>query len=307
MSDVSGTRKQPGNMRTPRSQDCAATDAGLYKESEEKSWDRFSRTYTKVALPEFHPYGRRLIEMSQLRRGMWVLDVATGPGEPALSIARRIGTAGTVVAIDFSMTMLRAAAARARKAGIANVRFHRMDAERLDLADMMFDRAFCRFGLMLMPNAERALAEIHRVLLPGGRLAVAVWSSQQKVNTLGIVRAALARHDAFHPPPGAPDFFRFGKAGALAKTLRHAGFQRIQCERMTVDWVFSGPAEFWNSMKQGPSLKRALSQIDPATRRTIKHEVLECLDRFVRGGKLRIPNEAVLAVATKWRRRLKPP
>jgi ubiquinone/menaquinone biosynthesis C-methylase UbiE len=272
---------------------------GAYKRNEEKSWDRFSRIYTKVALPEFHPFGRRLIEMARLRRGMWVLDVATGPGEPALSIAQRIGAGGMVVGIDFSARMVRMAAARAHKAGIRNVRFHRMDAERLELPDMTFERAFCRFGLMLMPDAGAALAEIHRVLTPGGRLAVAVWSSQPKVNTLGIVRAALLRRDAFNPPVGAPDFFRFGKAGTLEKTLRHAGFQRVQRERMTVEWIFSGPEEFWNSMKQGPSLRRALAQVSPADRRAIKRDVFERLGRFIRGGKLRIPNEAVLAVAIK--------
>lgn len=273
--------------------------AELYKKNEEKSWDRFSRIYMKVALPEFRPYGRRLIEMAQLRRGMWVLDVATGPGEPALTIARRIGIGGMVVGIDFSALMLRAAAARARKAGMTNVRFHRMDAERLELPDMMFERAFCRFGLMLMPQPGRALAEIHRVLTPGGRLALAVWSSRQKVNTLGIVRSALVRQHAFKPPVGAPDFFCFGKTERLERMLRHAGFRRIHCERMTVDWVFAGPVQFWNSMKQGPSLKRALTQISPPLRQAIKHDVFEHLERFVRNGKLRIPNEAVLAVATK--------
>jgi ubiquinone/menaquinone biosynthesis C-methylase UbiE len=274
-------------------------NAETYKKNEERSWNQFSGTYTKVALPEFHPYGRRLIEMAELRRGMWVLDVATGPGEPALTVARRIGARGMVIGVDFSAAMLRVAVARARQAGITNIRFHRMDAERLDLPDMMFDRAFCRFGLMLMPDAEQALAEIRRVLTPDGRVALAVWSSQQKVNTLGIVRAVLVRYDAFSPPVGAPDFFRFGEAGSLERALRDAGFRRITCDRMTVDWVFPSPAQFWNSMKQGPSLRRALSRVSPAIRRAIKHEVFERLERFVRNGKLHIPNEAVLAVAGK--------
>ena len=107
-----------------------------------------------------------------------------------------------------------------------------MDAERLTFADLTFDRVVCRFGLMLMPAAERALAEMHRVLVPGGRIGVAVWSAQSKVNTLGIVRRALERHDAFHPPPGAPDLFRFGKAGAMERALRKAGFRHVRSERV---------------------------------------------------------------------------
>lgn len=276
-----------------------ATPAAAYKRNERELWNQFSRRYIRVAMPEFVPYGRRLVEMAGVRKGQWVLDVATGPGEPALTIARRVGPAGLVLGVDFSPAMLRAARARARRLGLRNVQFHEMDAERLTLEGMMFDRVFCRFGLMLMPDAERALAEMHRVLVPGGRLAVAVWSTQQKVNTLGLVRRALTKHHAFTLPEGAPDFFRLGKAGAIERALRAAGFRHVRRERMTVEWAFKDPADYWRSMRQGPSIKRALARVSPSARRAIKAEVFRSLSRFVRNGKLRIPNEAVLAVATR--------
>jgi ubiquinone/menaquinone biosynthesis C-methylase UbiE len=270
-----------------------------YKKNEQQSWNHFSRRYTQVALPEFGEYGRRLIELAKIGRGMWILDVATGPGEPALMAARRTGPRGMVIGIDFSRTMLRVAALRARVAGLGQAQFRTMDAEHLTLPPMMFDRVLCRFGLMLMPNAECALAEMHRVLIPGGRAAIAVWSAQPKVNTLGIVREVLVKHHAFHPPPGTPDFFRFGKTGALKRALRGAGFRRVRIERLTREWVFPSAAEFWDSMKQGPSLKRALAPLTPKLRRAVKDEVIRRVARFERRGKLRIPNEAVLAVAEK--------
>jgi ubiquinone/menaquinone biosynthesis C-methylase UbiE len=275
------------------------TKAEAYKRTEQQAWDSFSRRYTKIALPEFQPYGDRLVQMASLRRGMWVLDVATGPGEPALTAARRVGLRGLVLGIDFSPAMLRTAASRARQSGIRNVQFRHMDAEHLKLPGMMFERVFCRFGLMLMPNAQKALRETYRVLVPGGRVAVAVWSAQSKVNTLGIVREVLVRHRAFTPPPGAPDFFRFGKAGAIERALKTAGFRDIRSRRMTIEWVFADANNFWNSMKQGPSLKRSLVGLSPALRRTIKEEVARRLERFRRGNALRIPNEAVLAVGRK--------
>ena len=275
------------------------TKAEAYKRTEQQAWDSFSRRYTKIALPEFQPYGDRLVQMASLRRGMWVLDVATGPGEPALTAARRVGLRGLVLGIDFSPAMLRTAASRARQTGIRNVQFRHMDAEHLKLPGMMFERVFCRFGLMLMPNAQKALRETYRVLVPGGRVAVAVWSAQSKVNTLGIVREVLVRHRAFTPPPGAPDFFRFGKAGAIERALKTAGFRDIRSRRMTIEWVFADANNFWNSMKQGPSLKRSLVGLSPALRRTIKEEVARRLERFRRGNALRIPNEAVLAVGRK--------
>lgn len=273
--------------------------AEAYKRTEQKAWNSFSRRYTQVALPEFQPYGERLVQMADLRRGMWVLDVATGPGEPALTVARVVGPSGVVLGIDFSAAMLRTAASRARRSGIRNTQFRKMDAERLKLADMMFDRVFCRFGLMLMPNAEQAMAEMYRVLVPTGRVLVALWSIQTKVNTMGIVRKVLADHDAFTPSPGAPDFFRFGKAGAIERVLKTVGFKDIHSERMTIEWVFADPEDFWNSMRQGPSLSRALARVSPARRRAIKEEVVSRLVRFMRRGALRIPNEAVLAMGRK--------
>jgi ubiquinone/menaquinone biosynthesis C-methylase UbiE len=273
--------------------------AEAYKQAEQRAWNNFSGRYAKIALPEFKPYGNRLIKLGHVRRGMWVLDVATGPGEPALTIAPLVAPRGLVLGIDFSSAMLNLAKARARQSRIRNVGFHRMDAERLKFPAMMFDRVFCRFGLMLMADAELALAEMYRVLVPAGRAVVAVWSTQRKVNTLGVVRDVLIRHGAFTQPAGVPDFFRFGKAGALERALRTAGFRDIRSERMTSEWVFADPAEFWKSMKQGPSLKRSLAALSISRRRAIKEEVCKRLERFMRAGALRIPNEAVLAVGHK--------
>ena len=275
------------------------SSADSYKRNERRSWDSFSRRYTQIALPEFRPYGRRLIELADVHRGMWVLDVATGPGEPALTAAKRVGPNGVVIGIDFSNSMLRAAARRARAAGFHHVQFRRMDAEHLKVPAMSFDRVFCRFGLMLLPDAERALAEMQRVLVPGGLAAIAVWSTQRKVNTLGVVREVLVEHNAFHPSPAAPDFFRFGKPGVLERALRAVGFRHVRTERMTREWVFADADEFWDSLKRGPSLRRALAGLTRAQQEAIKGEVLRRISRFERRGRLRIPNEAVLAVGDR--------
>src|SRR3989454_11500532 len=97
-------------------------------------WDQFSRRYTEVVLPEFRPFGQRLIKLAGIRSGMWVLDVATGPGEPALTIARRVGPRGLVAGVDFSPTMLRQAPAPARAPRGRDAQVHAMGARAPPLA-----------------------------------------------------------------------------------------------------------------------------------------------------------------------------
>ena len=77
------------------------------------------------------------------------------------------------------------------------------------------------------------------------------------------------------------------------------GFRQVRTERMTVGWVFNNPEEFWDSMKQGPSLRRALAKVSPAVRRAVRADVFRALAQYEWNGRLRIPNEAVLALGVK--------
>src|SRR6185369_13933642 len=86
--------------------------------------------------------------------GRQLLDVACGPGLPALALAERVGPGGEIVAVDVSPQMLAAAEARARRAGIANVTFREMDAESLDARDGSFDGVTCAFGIMFCSHPE---------------------------------------------------------------------------------------------------------------------------------------------------------
>jgi ubiquinone/menaquinone biosynthesis C-methylase UbiE len=104
-----------------------------------------------------------------LRSGERVLDVACGTGLVTFRAARSVGAEGHVPGTDLSGGMVAAAGARAAAEGVANVSFERMDAEALPLPDAGFDLALRALGLMYMPDPERALREMRRVLRRGGR------------------------------------------------------------------------------------------------------------------------------------------
>jgi SAM-dependent methyltransferase len=123
-----------------------------------------------------HPGGerttRRALELMNLRPGERLLDVASGAGDSATLAAREFGC--DAVGVDYSAELVRAAQASADAEHLcARVGFVQGDAEALPFGDSSFDAALCECSLCIFPDKERALAELHRVLRPGGRAAIA--------------------------------------------------------------------------------------------------------------------------------------
>jgi SAM-dependent methyltransferase len=110
--------------------------------------------------------------IAELEPGQWVLDLGSGAGFDALLAARKVGPTGLVVGVDMTDAMLQRARANAQSAGLSNVEFRKGDIESLPVDDGLFDIVLSNCVLNLCPDKDRALREIHRVLKPGGKLAV---------------------------------------------------------------------------------------------------------------------------------------
>ena len=158
------------------------------------AWDRWSDTIAQLAQRMNAP----LLDAADLAPGQAVLDLASGIGEPALDIARRVGETGVVTATDMVPAMLVGARRRAAEAKLANIRFEIVDMEALPFADAAFDRVLCRFGIMFSPSADVALAEARRVLVPGGRAAYMVWGPRVDNTIFEVVQTVGA---GFVAPP----------------------------------------------------------------------------------------------------------
>ena len=104
--------------------------------------------------------------------GDTVLELAAGPGEVGFAAAPLLGPEGRLISSDFSPAMVDVARRGAAELGLENVEHLVLDAEDLALEDDSVDGVLCRFGFMLMPDPETAVAEARRVLRPGGRLAL---------------------------------------------------------------------------------------------------------------------------------------
>lgn len=115
------------------------------------------------------------VGQAQLRPGMKVLDVAGGTGDLARAFARKVGPRGQVVLTDINAAMLAEGRDRLLDAGLC-IAAVQCDAEQLPFADRSFDRVVVSFGLRNMTHKDRALAEMQRVLRPGGMLLVLEFS-----------------------------------------------------------------------------------------------------------------------------------
>jgi len=146
-------------------------------------FDRIARIYDRLnsvmTAGLHHQWRRRAADLAEAPVGGRVLDVATGTGDLAFELARRVGLDGGVVAIDFSERMLSVArdkaAARAQAhgaAGMGEVRFEQANALALPYTDDEFDAATIAFGARNLADLQCGLRELARVVRPGGRVVV---------------------------------------------------------------------------------------------------------------------------------------
>ncbi len=216
------------------------------------------------------------------RANLHVLDVAGGPGEPAITIAAAVASSGGhVVATDLVEGMLAMAAENARSRGVTNITFAQADAEALPYPDASFDAVTCRFAVMLFNDAPRALREMRRVLTEGGKVICMISGPPEQsahLRPLAVVRQYV---DLPQPAPGEPHQYRFSEPGALAAQLREAGFRQVedQVHHLPVQWTET-PAERWAAMQRhSRRMAAAVQALPPERHAELTRDVLAAIER----------------------------
>ncbi len=211
--------------------------------------------------------------------GYRVLDLACGAGQPALTVATRVLPGGTVVATDISPDMLAVTERKARARGLDNVELCEMGAEQLGFPDGSFDAVTCRFGLMFCPDPARAAAEIHRVLRPGGRFAVAVWDEPTRNPFFTTIARPLATFIAMPPPdPTLPGVFRLAAPGLLEGTLRAGGFTDVTVESRPMTMEYASFDEYWTVQTDlAAPLRAAIAKMGADELEPLKAAIREAL------------------------------
>ncbi len=237
-----------------------------------------------------------LVEYSRPLPGMRVVDLASGTGEPAISLAQRVGPQGLVTAVDQSSDLLQIAAERACNKKLSNFATHQADAHQLPFADHSFDLATCRFGVMFFSDPQHALQELRRVLKPGARASFAAWGPLEQPywqTTMKIVHQHVG--GSMLPPEGA-DPFRFAVPGSLSEVLSAVGFRDVEESTQNLPWTWPGDAEevFEYVCQVSAPFRPMLERVPANQWPVIRAEAKQAIERYCIGDEIRFGADIVL-------------
>jgi ubiquinone/menaquinone biosynthesis C-methylase UbiE len=131
--------------------------------------------YTRPALGFWDRFGAATVSRLELAAGASVLDLCCGAGASAIPAGHTVGPSGRVLGIDVAAPQLELARARAARERLGHVWFRQGDATRTGLPDGDFDAVICVFGVFFAPDMAGFVAEMWRLVRPGGVLAVTTW------------------------------------------------------------------------------------------------------------------------------------
>jgi ubiquinone/menaquinone biosynthesis C-methylase UbiE len=242
----------------------------------------------------------RLVERLDPQPGQTVLELCAGPGETGFLVAERLGADGRLISSDFAPAMVDAARRGAEARGLDNVEHRILDAQQIDLPDDRVDGVLARFGLMLVPEQGRAVAEIRRVLRPGGRCVWGTWGPPDRNPWIFSIVAALMANDLSLPgDPFAPGgVFSLSTPEPNRELAAAAGFEDVAVEEVTGTFRHASSDEYWdfNTSIAGP-VAQLVRTLDADRLAAVRATLEPTLEPFRQDGALVLPWVGLVTIA----------
>ena len=241
-----------------------------------------------------------LVEAAQPQPGMRILDLASGNGEPALSLARRVAPNGHVTATDLNEGMLSALRANAAADHVTNIETKVCDAHELPVADGSFDLVTSRFGVMFFADTPVALREIKRVLKSGRRSAFLVWGPPGPGTYFGAAALPFMRRLAVKPDPDGPGPMRFAELRKLATVLEEVGFANVEERSANLPAAYRGsPQELLTAMMEiAAPFRNAAATLSHEERTAAEQEALNNLAGVYDGKLTKVTAPVIIVTGT---------
>lgn len=193
--------------------------------SDDDDLDPAAVAYDRDLVPWlFEHWAEPMVDLVAPEPSSRVVDIACGSGLIVRHLLGRVGAAGSVDGVDIDATLL---AVAAESVGQRQVGWHESDAARLLFETSSIDRVSCHQGIQFFPERSAALAEIRRVLVPGGRLAIATWGRLEDNPWPAALSRAVARLLGKDAGAGMEVVCALGDPRELADLLREAGFAGV--------------------------------------------------------------------------------
>jgi SAM-dependent methyltransferase len=258
-------------------------------------WNRAAPGYLREVADGLALFAADALRLAGVRPGMRIADVACGPGSLSFAAVRAGARAS---ALDFSAEMVALLEECARRDGIAEVEARVGDGMALPWPDAQFDAAFSMFGLIFFPDRARGLAELRRVLRPGGRAVVASWVPADRVPIMADIWAVLGSelpggpYTRVRPALGDPETFR-AELGA-------AGFGPVEVHELRHDLEVSSVLDYWRSLERSTPPLLAIQESVPAARwAELSAAIARRLEERFGTGPVRVPLVALLGAGTR--------
>jgi SAM-dependent methyltransferase len=269
-------------------------DPDAFNAFEVAGWEAKAKGYDRLVGGVTSRFAEPLLDAASVKSGMRVLDLATGPGYVAARAAER---GASVVGVDVAPAMV-ALAGRLNP----GVEFREGNAEELPFDDGAFDAVLGNFLILHLGRPERGMADIVRVLRPGGTLALTVWEFPEHSRLLGVFVDAIAQAGATVPedlPPG-PDVFRFSDDKEFDALMREHGLGDRAVQTVGFTHRVATEDELWDGFLAGSLRVAVLITTQPVE---TQERIRAAFDRLVaeyRGDDgLELPVSAKLASARK--------
>jgi SAM-dependent methyltransferase len=247
-----------------RTETTSPGDADEYRRRSYRNWQSAAAGWERereAMQTAMGPLTDWMIDRLAPEPGQTILELGAGTAETGLIAAGRVAPGGRVIVSDRSPAMLAAAERRAAELDLTNVEFRVLDIEAIDLPDAAVDGVISRMALMLVPDAAAALAEIHRVIRPGARLAAAVWDTVDRNPLAPALWDVIERMTDLPPArPDGPGMFSLADGGRVRSLLSAAGFGDIHLESIAVAWEYPDFETYWRTQC---SLNGALTLLVP--------------------------------------------
>ena len=261
-----------------------------------QGWEEAATEYAQDRLGIFERSGKRLLELVRPAPGSKLLDVGTGAGAVALQARDWVGARGQVTGCDVAQAMVALAQQSAADQGIDGVTFCRVDGEHLEFPGASFDAVTCAFSLFQFLDMGRALAEMWRVLKPGGRLGLSNWGPGF-FSPVASLQRDLFKEFGLRPLLANPISLR---ADRLDVMLRGTGFSAIEMLEESDEIWFEDPAQVWAfNLDMGPFPIMLQRQLTGAQRRELEQRFASSLHDLMTERGIRCTFHLLYALAEK--------